>query len=87
MFNCSTLCVQLSVTPCTAAPQATLSMGFSGQGYWSGLPLPPGNLPNPGVKPASPESPAFASGFFSTELPGKPYLLGKEKPQIVTQSF
>ena len=41
-----------SATPWTAARQAPLSMGFSRQEYWSGLPcLPPGDLPNPGVKP------------------------------------
>ena len=41
--------------PTLSQPQAPLSMGFPGQGYWSGLPFPcPGNLPNPGIKPASP---------------------------------
>ena len=44
-----------SVTPWTVAHQAPLSMGFSGQEYWSGLPCPtPGDLPNPGIKPVSP---------------------------------
>ena len=44
-----------SVTPWTAAPQAPLSMRFSRQGYWSGLPFPsPGDLPNPGIEPRSP---------------------------------
>ena len=43
-----------SVTPWTVASQAPLSMGFSRQEYWSGLPLPsPGDLFNPGVKPES----------------------------------
>ena len=43
------------VTPWTAALQAPLSMGFSTQEYWSGLPCPPpGNLPDPGIKPAAP---------------------------------
>ena len=51
------------------ARQAPLSMGFSRQEYWSGLPFPsPGNLPNPGVKPISPAS---AGKFFTTESPGK----------------
>ena len=46
-----------------------LSMGFSRQGYWSGLPLPiPGDLPNPGIKFASLGSPALAGGFFTTIL-------------------
>ena len=48
-------CVQLFVTPCTIAYQAPLSMGFSKQEYWSGLPFPsPGHLPNPGIEPRSP---------------------------------
>ena len=43
---------QLFVTPWTVDPQAPLSMGFSRQEYWSGLPFPPpGNHPNPGIKP------------------------------------
>ena len=47
--------VQISVTPCTIACQAPLSIGFSRQEYWSGLPFPPpGDLPNPGIKPMSP---------------------------------
>ena len=46
--------VWLFVTPWTAAYQALLSMGFSRQEYWSGLPFPPpGDLPDPGVKPMS----------------------------------
>ena len=41
-------------------------MGFSRQEYWSGLPFPsPGDLPDPGIKPASLTSPAFAGGFFT----------------------
>ena len=59
-----------SATPWTAAHQAPLSMRFPRQEYWSGLPFPsPGNLPNPGIKPASP---AMAGGLFTTEPPGKP---------------
>ena len=47
--------VQLFVTPWTVAYQASSSMGFSRQEYWSGLPCPPpGDLPNPGTKPRSP---------------------------------
>ena len=43
-------------TPWTVAHQAPLSMGFSRQEYWSGLPCPPpGDLPNPGIEPRSPE--------------------------------
>ena len=44
-----------SVTPWTAARQASLSMGFSRQEYWTGLPFPsPGDLPNPGTELGSP---------------------------------
>ena len=58
------------VTLWTAAHQAPLLMEFSGQEHWSGLPFPsPGDLPNPGIKPASP---VLAGGFFTTEPPGKP---------------
>ena len=57
---------------CTAH-QAPLSMGFSGQEYWSKLPfLTPGNLPDPGVEPMSVESPPLAGRFFTTAQPGKP---------------
>ena len=49
----------------TVSHQASLSMGFSRQEYWSGLPCPPpGDLPNPGLKPTSLMSPALAGGFF-----------------------
>ena len=49
-------------------------MGFPRQEYWSGLPvLSPGDLPDPGIEPESPKSPALAGGFFTTEPPGKPY--------------
>ena len=54
------------VTPWTVAHQAPLSMGFPRQEYWSGLPCPPpGDLPNPGIEPASLASPALAGGFFT----------------------
>ena len=47
-------CVQLFAMPWTVARQAPLSMGFSRQEYWSGLPFPsPGDLPDPGVEPIS----------------------------------
>ena len=62
--------VRLFATSWTVAHQAPLSMIFSRQEYWSGLPFPsPGDLPNPGIEPAYP---ALAGGFFTTELPGKP---------------
>ena len=63
--------VQLFVTPwITIACQTPLSMRFSRQEHWSGLPCPsPGDLPDTGIKPVSP---ALAGGFITTELPGKP---------------
>ena len=60
-------CVQLPVTLWTVALQAPLSMGFSRQKYQSGLSFPsPGDLPDPGIKPAPLTSPALARGFFTT---------------------
>ena len=54
------------------AYQAPISMGFSKQEYWSGLPCPPpGDLPDPGIEPVSFTSPALGGGLFTTELPGK----------------
>ena len=48
--------VRLFATPWTVAYQAPLSMGFSKQEYWNGLPFPaPGDLPDPGIQPRSPE--------------------------------
>ena len=56
-------------TPWTVAHLAPLSMGFSRQEYSSGLTFPsPGELPNPGIEPVSP---GLASGFFTTEPPGR----------------
>ena len=55
------------MTPWIVALQAPLSMGFSRQEYWSGLPFPPpGDLPNPDIEPASLMSPALVGGFFTT---------------------
>ena len=60
--------------PYTVARQAPLSMGFPRQEYCSELPFPPpGDLPNPGIKPTSPASLALADGFSTTEPPGKPF--------------
>ena len=62
-------CVQLFATRWTVARWAPLSMGCPRQEYWSGLSCPPpGDLPDPGIEPASP---ALAGGFFTTEPPGK----------------
>ena len=50
-----------------------MSIGFTRQEYWSGLPCPPpGDLPDPGIKPMYSVVPALAGEFFTTELPGKP---------------
>ena len=64
--------VQLCATQGTVAHQAPLSMGFSRQEYWSGLPCPPaGDLPNPGIEPASLTSLALVGGSLSLAPPGK----------------
>ena len=65
--------VRLFVAPWTVAHQAPLSMGFSRQEYWSGVPFPsPGDLPNSGIEPKSPVSPAWQ---MDAELSEKPILL------------
>ena len=59
--------VQLLGTPWTIAHQALLSMEFSRQEYWSGLPFPsPGDLPETGIEHQSLMSPALAGRFFTT---------------------
>ena len=69
--------VCLFATPWTIAYQAPLSMGFSRQEYWSGLPFPsPGDLPDPGIKP---RSPALQADTLPSEPPGK---LGLEVPVL-----
>ena len=60
---CPTLC-----DPVDSSPQAPLSMGFSRQEYWGGVPCPPpGDLLNPGIEPASPVSPALPGVFFNAD--------------------
>ena len=62
-------CVQLFATPWTVAYQVPLSMGFSRQGYWSGLPFAsPGDLPNTGIEPGPP---ALQADALPSEPPGK----------------
>ena len=57
----------LSATSWTVAHQGPRPMGFSRQEYWSGLPCPLlGNVPDPGIEPAFPPSPALTGGFFTT---------------------
>ena len=65
--------IQLFLTLWTVVRQALLSMAFSWQEYWSGLPCPPpGNLPDPGTEPTSPASNALKVNSLSTEPPRKP---------------
>ena len=80
-----TLCLKVSLSVCTqplrhiwllaalwtVAHQAPLSMGFSRQEYWSGLPFPPpGDFPDPRIEPVSPTSPELGGRFFSPEPSG-----------------
>ena len=61
---------RLFATPCTAVYKVPLSMEFSRQEYWSGLPFPsPGDLPDPGIEP---RSPALRADALPSEPPGKP---------------
>ena len=79
-------CARLFATPWTVDRQAPLSVGFSRQEYWSGLPFPStGDLPNAGIKPASP---TLTDGFFTSDLPEKPswtlaHLKLTESPQSI----
>ena len=75
-FACSVAqsCFTLS-TPWTVVHQVPLSMEFSRQEHWSGFPfLSPGDLPDPGIEPASPASLVLTGRFFTTEPPWKPHL-------------
>ena len=66
------LCLTL-LTPWTLAHQASLSIGFSRQEYWSELPFPsPGDLPDPGIERGSP---TLQADSLLPEPPGKPYIL------------
>ena len=73
MHACLLICfgrVQFFVTPLTVALGAPLSMGFTRQEYWSGLPCPPaGNLPDPGIEPGTP---ALQADSSPSEPLGKP---------------
>ena len=63
--------LRLFATPWTVAHQASTSMEFSRQEYWSGLPFPsPGDLPDPGIEPGSP---ALQADALPAEPPGKPW--------------
>ena len=92
MYVCVCVCVCAKslmcltfATPWTVAHQASLSIEFSRQEYWSGLPFPPpGYLPNPGMEPASLEFRALAGRFFTTAPSGKP--LERETGQLIRMS-
>ena len=76
--------VQLFATLWTVAHQASLSMGFSRQEYWSGLPCPPlGGLPNPGIEPRSPTLQAA----LPSEPPGKPKNTGVNNLSLLQENF
>ena len=71
---CTCMCsvVSDSATPWTVAHQALLSTGFPRQGYWSGLPFPsPGDLPDPGIEPKSPASPALQADVLLLSHEGR----------------
>ena len=78
----SSLAVNRSfATSCTVAHQAPLSMGFSRQEYWSGLPFPSrGDLPDPGIESVSP---ALQADDLPTERPGKPQHFFSQTPKII----
>ena len=78
--SCPTLC-----DPKTVALQASLSMEFSRQEYWSGLPFPsPGGLPNPETEP---RSPTLKADSLPTELPGKPKNTGVNSRSLLQGIF
>ena len=73
---CVLSCVQHFVILWAVACQAFLSMGFSRQEYWIGLPFPsPGEVSDPGIEPASPVLPALAGGFFPLSHLGNLFVL------------
>ena len=88
LLTCMLSCfshVQVFVTLWTVAHQVPLSMGFSKQEYWSGLPrLPLGNLPSPGIESESLKSPALAGRFFTTSAVWEAQPLGHS---FITGSF
>ena len=91
-LTCACVCVCVCVKSLQSCPtrpdpmdhQAPLSLEFSRQDYWSGLPFPsPGDFPNPGIESMSLKSPALAGGSLSLLAPrGKPLGLTYGSPQI-----
>ena len=87
MLSCYS-CVQLFVTPYTLAHQDPLSMGFFLQEYWSRLPCPPpGDIPDPGIKPVSPASPAFQVDSLPAESSGKPIYIQLYKKRYYISTY
>ena len=71
---CTHSCPTHLVTPWTVACHVSLSMEFSRQEYWTGLPFPtPGDLPDPGIKPVSLASPALAVDSLPLRHLGSPF--------------
>ena len=68
------VCTQSYPTLCDPMDCSLLNSSIHDrQGYWSGLSFPiPGDLPNSGIEPTSPETPTLAGGFFTTQPTGKP---------------
>ena len=80
-------CIRLYATPWTVAHQAPLSMGFSRQEYWSGLPCPPpGDLPNPGTGPSVLCLLHWQAGSLPLAPPGKPSDLLGMSISLATQA-
>ena len=75
---CVLSCVRLFVAPWTVAHQDPLSMEFSRQEYWSGLPFPtPVDLPNPGSETPSLVSPALVGGFFTSRATWEAHIFNR----------
>ena len=78
---CPTLCDPVDYS----LPGSSLSMGFSRQEHWTGLPCPPpGDLPDPGVEP---RSPALQADSLPSELPGKPKNTGVGNLSLLQGNF
>ena len=84
MYFQSLSCVQLFAVLWNIAHQTPLFMGFFRKKYWSELSFPLlGDLPNPGIKLASPEFLALARGFLTTEPPGKPIMESHKYSKLI----
>ena len=95
VFTCMHACilshfspVQVFVTLWTIALQAPLSVGFSRQEYWSRLPCPPpGDLPDPGIKPKCLTPPALVGGFFTSSTIWEAHVHVHTHTQVYTHSW